>query len=68
MTIKEEINQLSIQEIRGYAMRGTPAERSAAREIIDGIEADGVKWVVGERKASPPISRPISGSSRFTVR
>lgn len=47
MTIKEEINQLSIREIQGYAMRGTPAERAAAREIIDEIEADGVKCVSG---------------------
>lgn len=47
MTIKEEINQLSIQEIQGYAMRGTPAERAATREIIDEIEADGVKCVSG---------------------
>lgn len=28
-------------------MRGTPAERAAAREIIDEIEADGVKCVSG---------------------
>jgi hypothetical protein len=47
VTIKEEINQLSIQEIQAYAMRGTPAERAAAREIINEIEADGVKCVSG---------------------
>lgn len=28
-------------------MRGTPAERAAARVIIDEIEADGVKCVSG---------------------
>ena len=47
MTIKEDIRQLSIQEIQAYAMRGTPAERAAAWEIINEIEADGVKCVSG---------------------
>ena len=47
MTIKEDINQLSYQEIYHYAFRGTPSERVAAREILAEIEADGGEWVTG---------------------